>query len=434
MKDRRDNASGSENYHFIKETIKEKPSNTKSILKKAFCLAAGGAVLGCCAAFAFAAFLPAAVEWFGFPQEKRVDVDLSGTAEHSQSVPSVQNEESTPGTVSYETGSTSESGTDVLEEYEEIYSRVLEIAEEPMQALVHVTGVSGDENLLDHSFLHYGEEEGIVFLESDTDFYILTGYTDLKDADKIQVTFSNGAYALAEMCKGDARIGLSVVRVPKVRLSENTLEEISVAVLGTSASSYLGKPVIAIGSPMGEYDGVVYGMVTSVSEEISAADCAYSQMITDMQGSPESDGVLLDTSGSVIGIIRRSKEDDINMIKALPIAQIQPLLETLCNGEPIPYLGIHGITISSVQAENLGVSTGIYVDSAETDSPAMIAGIQTGDIITGLDGERVENMTEYSAKLHQMSGGENITVELLRRSASDGTYVEMEFDLIIEER
>ena len=155
MKDRRDNASGSENYHFIKETIKEKPSNTKSILKKAFCLAAGGAVLGCCAAFAFAAFLPAAVEWFGFPQEKRVDVDLSGTAEHSQSVPSVQNEESTPGTVSYETGSTSESGTDVLEEYEEIYSRVLEIAEEPMQALVHVTGVSGDENLLDHSFLHY---------------------------------------------------------------------------------------------------------------------------------------------------------------------------------------------------------------------------------------------------------------------------------------
>ena len=411
MKDRRDNASGSENYHFIKETIKEKPSNTKSILKKAFCLAAGGAVLGCCAAFAFAAFLPAAVEWFGFPQEKRVDVDLSGTAEHSQSVPSVQNEESTPGTVSYETGSTSESGTDVLEEYEEIYSRVLEIAEG-----------------------YLAQEEGIVFLESDTDFYILTGYTDLKDADKIQVTFSNGAYALAEMCKGDARIGLSVVRVPKVRLSENTLEEISVAVLGTSASSYLGKPVIAIGSPMGEYDGVVYGMVTSVSGEISAADCAYSQMITDMQGSPESDGVLLDTSGSVIGIIRRSKEDDINMIKALPIAQIQPLLETLCNGEPIPYLGIHGITISSVQAENLGVSTGIYVDSAETDSPAMIAGIQTGDIITGLDGERVENMTEYSAKLHQMSGGENITVELLRRSASDGTYVEMEFDLIIEER
>ena len=299
---------------------------------------------------------------------------------------------------------------------------------------MRVSGISGDENLLDHSFLHYGEEEGIVFLENDKDYYILTGSSDIEDAEKIQITFSNGANALAEMCKSDSRIGLAVVRVPKVRLSENTLEEISVASLGESYSMYLAKPVIAIGSPMGDYDGVMYGMVTSVSGTVSIADCEYNQMITDMQGNPDSDGVLLDTSGNVIGIIMRSQEEDTTMIKAIPVAQLRPLLEILCNNEPIKYLGIHGITISEAQAENLGVSTGIYVDSVETDSPAMIAGIQSGDIITGLNGERVEDMQSYTAKLQKTEVEEGAQIELVRKSATDGSYVEMDFDLTIEER
>ncbi len=437
MKDRKDKASGSENYHFIKETIKKKPSNKKVVIQRAVGLAMGGILLGGCAAFAFVAFLPTAVDKLGIPQEKRVNVDLSGTPEYSESVPTTQVDgltEDEPGEEILISPEENEDTADVLEEYEKIYESVLQIAEEPRKALVRVSGISGDENLLDHSFLHYGEEEGIVFLENDKDYYILTGSSDIEDAEKIQITFSNGANALAEMCKSDSRIGLAVVRVPKVRLSENTLEEISVASLGESYSMYLAKPVIAIGSPMGDYDGVMYGMVTSVSGTVSIADCEYNQMITDMQGNPDSDGVLLDTSGNVIGIIMRSQEEDTTMIKAIPVAQLRPLLEILCNNEPIKYLGIHGITISEAQAENLGVSTGIYVDSVETDSPAMIAGIQSGDIITGLNGERVEDMQSYTAKLQKTEVEEGAQIELVRKSATDGSYVEMDFDLTIEER
>lgn len=436
MKDRKDKAPESENYHFIKETIKKKPLNKRLIIQRAAGLAMGGVLLGGCAAFAFVAFLPTAVDKLGVPQEKRVNVDLSGTQEYSESVPSSEGEETlkTPGEETVSVSEVNEDAQGVLEEFEKTYESVLKIAEEPRKALVRVSGISGDENLLDHSFMHYGEEEGIVFLENETDLYILTGSSDIEDAEKIQINFSNGAYALAEMCRSDSRIGLAVVRVPKVRLSENTLDEISVASLGESGSLYLAKPVIAIGSPMGDYDGVVYGMVTSVSGTISAADCEYSLMITDMQGSPDSDGVLLDTSGNVIGIIMRSQEEDTTMIKAVSVAQLLPLLETLCNNESINYLGIRGITISETQAENLGVSTGIYVDSVETDSPAMIAGIQSGDIITGFNGERIEDMQSYTTRLQETDGGETAEIQLIRRSSTDGSYVEMDFDLIIEER
>ena len=88
MKDRKDKAPESENYHFIKETIKKKPLNKRLIIQRAAGLAMGGVLLGGCAAFAFVAFLPTAVDKLGVPQEKRVNVDLSGTQEYSESVPS----------------------------------------------------------------------------------------------------------------------------------------------------------------------------------------------------------------------------------------------------------------------------------------------------------------------------------------------------------
>lgn len=442
MKDRRDRDSGSENYHFIKETIKERTFDKKVFLKRALACAAGGMVFGCCAVFAFAALLPWAVEKLGAPDEKKVNVELSGTPEFSESKPSSEPVSATEAPETEEVLSenlidSEEENTEIvspLQEYEKIYESVLKIAEEPRKALVSVSGISEDENLLDHSFLHYGEEEGILFLENEKDLYVLTGMKDIEDAELIQVTFSNGSFAMGEMCKADEETGLAVIRVPKVRLSERTLDEISIASLGDSDNLYLARPVIAIGTLMGDYDGVVYGMVTSISGKVSVADGEYSQIITDMQGSSDSDGVLLDTAGNVIGIIMQSESEDINFIKAVSVAQLRPLIEILCNGDTINYLGIYGTTISETQADSLGVPQGIYVDNIETDSPAMIAGIQSGDIITGVGGETVEDMQSYMDILQNKKAGQKTEISLVRRSASDGSYVEMNFELIIEDR
>ena len=64
----------------------------------------------------------------------------------------------------------------------------------------------------------------------------------------------------------------------------------------------------------------------------------------------------------------------------------------------------------------------------------MIAGIQSGDIITGFNGERIEDMQSYTTRLQETDGGETAEIQLIRRSSTDGSYVEMDFDLIIEER
>ena len=61
--------------------------------------------------------------------------------------------------------------------------------------------------------------------------------------------------------------------------------------------------VIAIGSPAGDSDAVVYGMITSVSEKLSVADTEYNVLATDVQGNEDGSGVLLDSDGNVAGMI-----------------------------------------------------------------------------------------------------------------------------------
>ena len=87
------------------------------------------------------------------------------------------------------------------------------------------------------------------------------------------------------------------------------------------------------------------------------------------------------------------------MIRAVETAQLCPLLESMANSEDIRYIGIEGVTISSVQSESLEIPRGIYVDYVEVDSPAMSAGIQNGDILHTLDGQEIQSMEEYASVL-----------------------------------
>lgn len=431
MKDRKDKRPEADDYHFIKETIKRKPVDKPEIAKKVLAIAAGGILFGVCAAVTIAVVTPIAEAKIGIIPEKRADISLADSEQMTGSM-----ESAAPTALP-----SKESGTDTkteieypapLEYYENIYQEVLEVSEEPRKALVRVSGIREDADLLDNSILSSGNEEGIIFLKNDSDFYILTTAKGFEGGEQIQVTFSNGAVATANLCKKDTQTGLAVVRVSSSRLTEQTKKEISVACLSKSYSLLQAKPVIAIGSPTGDYDAVVYGMVTSISEKFTVADAEYNILATDMKGSLDGTGVLLDTSGAVIGFMLHTDADS-NIIRAVSIAQLRPLIEVLSNGDSIKYLGIRGMSISKELAETLKVPQGIYVDNVETDSPAMIAGIQSGDIIGSLNGEEVGSMQSYSTRLQKMNAGKRARIVLYRRGA-DGVYEEMDFSVTVEER
>lgn len=440
----KENEQKPEDYFFMKETIKRRPLNVRFYMKRALAAAVCGVLFGCCAAVAFILICPAAAEKL----IDREDVLLSGarpgpvgtgdTAESVQKEDGVseteQKAQEPDGQEETEKDPNTEEETAFasIAIYENVYQDALEIAGQPMKAMVRVSGISDDSDLLDDSFLTYGDEEGVVFLNSETDLYILTNYQGLESAEVIRVTFCNGTAADGILCKADSRTGMAVVRVPLGMLTEEDCDEIYVASLSDTYSLNNERPVIAIGSPSGDFGSVIYGLITSVSGRMTVADCEYALLGTNIMGSKESSGVLLNLDGEVVGMIVRTKEDE-NILKAVSIAQLRPLIESLSNGEQIRYLGIRGTSISEEQAENMEIPQGIYVNGVETDSPAMIAGIQNGDIITELNGKEIKDMQSYMAELQKLPIGSRKKIKVSRRG-SERKFVEIEYTLTVEQK
>ena len=417
---RNDKKASSENYSFIKETIKEQPTDRKRLAGKFLTAAVCGVIFGACAAGTMALIVPKALERFGTAPDQKAVVTLT---------PSVKAEQVTPTPEATEQEKTSASTA----WQNDLSDGLSQIAEEPRRALVRISAAGEDSDLLDDSFLEYGDEEGFVFLKNSEAFYILTVSDQMQEADKFTVTFSDGTVTDGILCKKDLRTGFFVIKVPFTSVDEETQEKIPAAPLVAADDMKQTESVIAIGSPSGDYDSLMGGTITSVTGTLKVADEEYGMLTTDMVGSEEGGGILLNSSGEVAGIIWNQEEDRTNVIRAVETAQLRPLLESMANGEDICYIGIMGATISSYQSENLDVPRGVYVDAVDEDSPAMTAGIQNGDILHALDGQEVQSMEEYASVLQGLNKGTRTTVNVYRKNPS-GEYEDVQLKVTIKEK
>lgn len=417
---RNDKKASSENYSFIKETIKEQPTDRKRLAGKFLTAAVCGVIFGACAAGTMALIVPKALERFGTAPDQKAVVTLT---------PSVKAEQVTPTPEATEQEKTSASTA----WQNDLSDGMSQIAEEPRRALVRISAAGEDSDLLDDSFLEYGDEEGFVFLKNSEAFYILTVSDQMQEADKFTVTFSDGTVTDGILCKKDLRTGFFVIKVPFTSVDEETQEKIPAAPLVAADDMKQTESVIAIGSPSGDYDSLMGGTITSVTGTLKVADEEYGMLTTDMVGSEEGGGILLNFSGEIAGIIWNQEEDRTNVIRAVETAQLRPLLESMANGEDICYIGIMGATISSYQSENLDVPRGVYVDAVDEDSPAMTAGIQNGDILHALDGQEVQSMEEYASVLQGLNKGTRTTVNVYRKNPSGG-YEDVQLKVTIKEK
>ena len=414
------NKMDTQEYQFIKETVKKQPKENGSLLRRLLMIAGCGVLFGGCAAVTFASVFPVMADREENTQQK-IELTGSDVAE----------------TISEEQATERESVASVSEKEEKsllaMYREVLKVSQKSRKSLVNVRGISKDEDLLNNSYLQQEDTEGLVFLETETQFYILTYEEELENLQELQVTFADGSTVQGEICRGDADSGFAVATVRKNLLNDSTREGIVVSDLTDTKKLGQSDIVIAIGSPAGDSDAVVYGMITSVSEKLSVADTEYNVLATDVQGNEDGSGVLLDSDGNVAGMILKKNENDGDNIHAVSISQILPLVEHLANKETIRYTGIYGTEITQAQCRKLGIDQGLYVERTQEESPAMKAGIQCGDIISKIDGTPTESMQSYYTYLQTKKQGENLTITVLRKN-SDGEYAEKDYKVTVGER
>ena len=122
----------------------------------------------------------------------------------------------------------------------------------------------------------------------------------------------------------------------------------------------------------------------------------------------------------------------MNLTTAYAISDLKSEIQMLLDEQAVPYLGIKGVTVTESLAESQGIVQGVYVQEVQVDSPAMEAGIQSGDIITVLDGAEVKTLAGYHSELLKRKPGQKIKVKGQRQGA--GEYVDIDFSVTVGSR
>ena len=247
---------------------------------------------------------------------------------------------------------------------------------------------------------------------------ILVNLNNIKNAEKIVVTFCDQKQADAKLVQKDDSTGFAILSVSLMAIGEETMDVISIATLGSSNTSNMpGTPVMALGSPMGTSGSLCYGMITSSGTVIDQVDSAYKLIFTDMYGSKNATGVLVDLKGMVVGIIDNSYNgsDRGNLISAYGISELKRTITKMSNNQYRAYLGIHGADVPLEAILESGMPRGAYIKEIEMDSPAMTAGIQSGDVIVKINDTEIETYNELLNVLYNALPEDVVTITLMRQ-------------------
>jgi len=322
-----------------------------------------------------------------------------------------------------------------LEDYKKMYQQLMQIGSQVEKSLVNVSAVIVDTDWFDETYTSRSSVSGMLVGDNGVELLILTSYENVEECESLLVTFYDHTTASAVLKKYDKNTGLAILSVNLSEISESTREVIVYADIGSSRTLRSGEPVIAVGSPGGNYGSVLYGNLTSVSQSASLYDGSYNVLTTDMAKARSGSGVLVTWSGKIIGLIQNRCEvtGQNNTIQAYGISDIMDVIEHLSNNQDIVYMGIVGADVTTAVSETEEIPIGVYVSEVELDSPAIQAGIQPGDIITSMSGQPVTNLKDVMAILMKCSNEQNIQVLCKRLNKNVYQELELSVDLKILE-
>lgn len=450
-------------YKFMKESIKKQPPDWKKIVFLIAGWLALAALGGLVAAAVFAVTEPKIAEAVtreeppakvDIPGDEdpnsgqepdetitassasaSVDSSGSGSEISSSTVDSSTSESSvSESTVSESTeeNGAAEGTESSLKNYEALYQDMLGVTEKPKQALVTVIGITNQMDYFNQNYENQQQISGLIVADNGQDLFILTEYRIVENVERIQVTFWDETMVDATYQRHDPSTGLTIVKVDESKLDEGTRNGLAVAPLGSSYLVSQGDPVVAVGSPVGYSDSIAYGVVTSVTNKISALDNEYNLLTTDILGSTDGSGILVNLDGEIVGIIAQSySAKGNNVVTGIAISQIKKLIENLSNNVSRAYIGIRGQDVTEELSDKTGIPKGVLISRVADDSPAMMAGMKEYDVIVKLGEHKVETIKQYHEQLGKYSTGDVVTVTAMRKGAEG--YAEMTFDVTMGE-
>lgn len=311
-----------------------------------------------------------------------------------------------------------------LNDYMGYYKALKSVADKAGLSVVTVTAAKQGVDFFNSTYQNIADEYGIVISSDSTGYYILTEYSLVKNSENIQVTYYDKTVDTAEFVAGDTTTDMAVIKTGSLNTAVVPVQ------FGNSDAVLKGDLLVATGKLYGFNGTIGYGIATGVNNSVNDTDSIYRLINTDISGTATSSGVILNLHGEVVGIITMAyNSDNTNFITAYAINDVRNLMQNLVNKKSMPYLGIKGQTVTDEIAATNKIPKGIYISAVETNSPAYKSGIQSGDVITQINGTEINNMESFMLQLEKNNPGDNVNVTIKRRGRED--YKEIEFNLVL---
>lgn len=247
-----------------------------------------------------------------------------------------------------------------------------------------------------------------------SDGYVLTNNHVIQGADAIQVSLKDGRSSTATVIGTDPETDIALLKMD--------LDNLPVITIGDSEQLEIGDVVLAIGNPFGVGQTVTMGIVSATGRTQLGINTFENFIQTDAAINPgNSGGALVDAYGRLIGIntaifSRSGGSQGVGF--AIPSKMAKNIMNQLIeHGHAVRgWLGFegHALTPKLVESLELDTTEGIIITAIIRNSPAHKAGLEPGDIIAGIDDNKVKSGHDALAVITAKQPGEKVTL-LIRR-------------------
>ena len=250
------------------------------------------------------------------------------------------------------------------------------------------------------------------------DGYIVTNCHVVENAASISIELTDGRSFPATLIGSDAVSDLAVLHIDA--------DQLYAATFGDSGSLQVGDSVAAIGDPLGQSLRGTFtdGIVSAINRDVTVGGRTMTLIQTNAAlNSGNSGGPLLNCYGQVIGIntlkignfVDSAGVEGIGF--AIPSATVKLIVDQLISQGYVsgrPTLGIKGESVSIFYQRYYRMPAGLFITELDPASDAARKGIQTDDILTGINGTYITSMDDLNTVLYGCQVGDTVEVTIFR--------------------
>jgi Do/DeqQ family serine protease len=254
--------------------------------------------------------------------------------------------------------------------------------------------------------------------------YILTNNHVVEKASKLQVTLSDGRDFTGKVVGTDPQTDVAVVKI--------NADSLPVMPFANSDSARVGDLCFAIGNPFGQDHTVTMGIVSAKNRNLEGQTHIQNFIQTDASINPgNSGGALINAKGELIGmntmiltggggnVFGGGEGGNVGIGFAVPSNLAKQVMDQIEKNGKVTrgYLGAELGNVTQEMAPHLGLKPGeegAYIASVSPKGPGAKSGLQSGDVVTGIDGKSVHGSDDLTMDVISHAPGSRVTLDVVR--------------------